>query len=87
MYYTIKNNINMRVLISKATGYIGSHLTEELRNKENELFAIVRNISKANSLIKSGINIIRADISEKDSLDALPNDIDIVIHLAFSLFP
>lgn len=77
----------MRVLISKATGYIGSHLTEELRNKENELFAIVRNISKANSLIKSGINIIRADISEKDSLDALPNDIDIVIHLAFSLFP
>lgn len=77
----------MKVLITGATGYVGKHLTEELSNKNYDLYALVRKKSNTTDLQKRGINLITAEISKKDEIERIPRDFDIVIHLAFSLFP
>lgn len=77
----------MKILITGATGYVGRHLIEELSNKNDDLYALVRKTSNTSELLKRGVNLITAEISKKDEIDRIPKDFDIVVHLAFSLFP
>lgn len=77
----------MKVLITGATGYVGKHLIEELSNKNYNLYALVRKTSNTKDLQNKGVNLITAEISKKREIERIPRDFDIVIHLAFSLFP
>lgn len=74
-----------KIIITGATGYIGSNLARKLFNQNNTIYAITRKNSKLNLLddIKDKINIIKYNNSINDLIKIF-NDIkpDIVYHLA-----
>ena len=78
----------MKVLITGAGGFIGSHLTERLVSDGYDVKAFVRYNSKnewgwlESSPIKNDLEIISGDIRDQDSVyDAMQN-CSIVYHLA-----
>lgn len=78
----------MKVLITGAGGFIGSHLTELLIKKGYDVRAFVRYNSKNNwgwlesSPIKNDVEIISGDIRDFDSVSNALKDCDAVFHLA-----
>ncbi len=71
----------MKALITGATGFIGSHLVEELIKRGYEVVCLVRNTSSLKWLDGVKVKLIYGDC-EKGSLDGIPEDIDYVYHLA-----
>ena len=68
----------MRVLVTGATGFVGSHLVDVLLHDGHDVFALVRSIAKADFLEKKGVTLILGSL---DSDFNLP-PVDAVIHLA-----
>lgn len=74
----------MKILVTGATGFVGSHLCELLNKNGHELFCLVRNTQKAHEFDLKG-NIIIGDLhptKELSWINNLPDDLDIVIHTA-----
>lgn len=72
----------MKILITGATGFIGSSLVEKLAALDNEIFCLVRKTSNIKKLNQLGVNIIVGDLTDINSLDIIPEKLDIVFHLA-----
>lgn len=77
----------MRVLITGAAGFIGSHLTELLLHEGHEVVALDDlSTGKAANLAMlegcSGFTFIKADIRERDALRGYFQGVDWVFHLA-----
>ncbi|MCP4121695.1 MAG: NAD-dependent epimerase/dehydratase family protein [Bacteroidetes bacterium] len=82
----------MKILITGAAGFIGSHLTESLLGLGHEVIGIdnfdpfydksikLRNLSSFTD--HSSFLFKESDIMDKEALAELPDDIDMVIHLA-----
>lgn len=69
--------------VTGATGFIGRHLVEVLREDGWTIIAAVRNIKRAKTLLGDDIEFRQADLTESASLrQALPEDVDGVFHLA-----
>ncbi len=77
----------MRVLITGATGYVGHHLISELKKTEYEVYALIRSNKNSEKLIGNNVTPLIGDIKVKESLNKIDKHFDIIIHLAFSLFP
>jgi len=73
----------MRVLISGAAGFIGSHLARRLR-EQHEVFALVRR-TPAKPL--DGIEFIEQDLRFPIDVPRMPSALDAIVHLAAILFP
>ena len=74
----------MKILITGATGFVGSHLNERLRSEGHETFLLVRNEKKAKEFNLEG-NFISGSLSadkELQWLSHLPEDLDSVVHVA-----
>lgn len=71
----------MRVLIV-GCGYVGIPLGVALRAAGHEVFGLRRNPAAAADLNAAGIVPVFADITEPDSLTALPGGVDWVVHCA-----
>lgn len=71
----------MKILVTGATGFVGSHLCELLISSGHEVFALVRNPTKAKEFKVTGIHI-RGDLSDLNWTDQLPADLDAVVHTA-----
>lgn len=65
-----------------ATGFIGGHLTERLIQQGDEVVVLVRDESRASGLEAIGAQIVRGDVTEKDSFVVPMRDVDGVFHLA-----
>jgi len=75
----------MRVLITGATGFIGTHLTKRLVREHHEVTALLRTKSKR-KLLPAKADILEGDMSIfKDEHLVLP-PFDVVIHLAGAIF-
>lgn len=76
-----------KILITGASGLVGSHLLSSLENENVEVYVI----SKSEKQYPASVKVIRLDLSSDWSQDLLPSKMDIIIHLAqsenFRLFP
>ena len=71
----------MRLLITGATGFIGGHLVEFLKNEGHHVECVIRNPKKAGLLDSLAIPYRIADITDKESLNrAVSSDFEAVIN-------
>jgi nucleoside-diphosphate-sugar epimerase len=72
----------MKALVTGATGFIGSHLAEELGRRRYEVTGLVRKTSHLGELEKLGVHLIVGDCRDKPSLEKAVEGMDFVFHLA-----
>ena len=73
----------MNIYITGATGFVGSSLLPQLLDQGHVITCLVRSPEKYNSSpIFSKCNLVKGDITDRDSLKGTMQDIDVVIHLA-----
>ena len=73
----------MRVLVTGATGHIGSALVPELVAAGHEVLALVRSDRSAASARRLGAEVVRGDLTDLEGLQAAAEAVDGVVHLAF----
>jgi dihydroflavonol-4-reductase len=72
----------MKIFITGATGFIGTHLVEHLSETSHDLYCLARETSQIEGLQASGVKIIMGDINDKASLVEGMRGCDWVIHMA-----
>lgn len=72
----------MRVLLTGATGFIGSAVALRLCERGDEVVAYVRNPAKAQSLAAAGCEVVAGELLDSQSFTAAAQDADAVIHAA-----
>ncbi len=82
----------MKIILTGCAGFIGSHLSEKLLSDGNTIIGIdnfddfypraIKEQNLKNQLSSSLFTLLEKDLCNKDTFNALPKDIDIVIHLA-----
>ncbi|MGQ9631173.1 MAG: NAD-dependent epimerase/dehydratase family protein [bacterium] len=71
-----------KVLITGATGYIGSRLSKALLGEGCKVRCFVRDGEKAKPLREMGAEIVEGDIADEHSLQGIADGIDVIYHLA-----
>jgi uncharacterized protein YbjT (DUF2867 family) len=69
------------IFIAGATGFVGGHLVEDLIEKGFKLKCLVRSDKAEGALSSRGVEIVRGDIQEPESLKGALQPEDLVIHL------
>ena len=73
----------MKIFVTGATGFIGSHLVKRLLQSRHELFCLVRKISPAIAeLERQGVTTCLGDVTDKPSILRGMRGCDRVFHLA-----
>ena len=72
----------MKVLVTGATGFIGSHLVEALVQRGAQVRCLVRNISHLGWVKNCPVEFTVGDCQEMESLHQAVQDVDQVFHLA-----
>lgn len=75
----------MKILVSGATGFIGSNLCKELIKKDHNVYgtAYIENTDKISEILEDDkFNLIEINLLKYEEYFKLPNDIDIVFHMA-----
>lgn len=75
------------ILITGATGYIGSMLVKCIQNQnnDNKILAVVRDLQKTFQLLPEGIEFLQTDLCDRRSVEQLLNagsKVDYIIHCA-----
>ncbi len=71
-----------RVLVTGASGFIGSHLAKTLVARGDHVTCLVRNTSKTDRLNSFDVSLLEGDVTRSESLAAAVADQDIVYHVA-----
>lgn len=72
----------MKVFITGASGYIGTHLTRRLSHEGHFVTILVRNVNAAREFAENNVTIINGDIFDKEKLKSGMDGCDWVFHLA-----
>ncbi len=77
----------MNVLLTGANGYIGKRLMIQLIEQGHYLYCCVRDKNRFNppASVRKNITVLEIDLTEIDSLDAIPNEIDAAYYLVHSM--
>jgi nucleoside-diphosphate-sugar epimerase len=73
------------VLVTGATGFIGSHLVKRLLREGAMVHALVRNTKKAKRMLPDVVRIIRGDMTDSSSLHSAVKGQQVIYHLAAAL--
>jgi len=74
--------VNLRCLVTGASGFIGGHLVERLVREGCEVRALVRRTSNVSLLRKLDVELVYGDITVPETLGPAVRDVDVVFHLA-----
>lgn len=72
----------MKVALTGATGFIGSHVLTELQEHGHEVVALVRDNAQADTVASGGATPAVADLSDRPAVVGLLGDVDGAIHTA-----
>src|SRR5690349_22864361 len=72
----------MKILVTGATGKVGSRLTKRLAQGGYRVRALVRDLTRAADLGEAGIELARGDLLETASLSAALQGVEAVVHCA-----
>ena len=72
----------MRVFVTGATGFIGGAVARRLRDRGDDVVALVRDPGKAGSLGAQGVRIVQGDLGDRYVMRSAMEDVDAVIHSA-----
>jgi len=72
----------MKIGVTGATGFIGSHLVETLLNEGHQPVCLIRKTSNLHWLPQTGIQFRMGDLRNPDSLKEFVTGLDGIIHLA-----
>jgi nucleoside-diphosphate-sugar epimerase len=72
----------MKVALTGATGFIGSHILAELQASGHEVSALVRDDAQANAIADRGATPVVADLYDRPALAGLLSSADGAIHTA-----
>jgi nucleoside-diphosphate-sugar epimerase len=72
----------MRVLVTGATGLVGSHVAERLLARGDAVRALVRRSTAATDLRERGVEVRLGDLGEGEGLEAAVDGVDAVVHSA-----
>jgi nucleoside-diphosphate-sugar epimerase len=72
----------MKALVTGATGFIGSHLCEELARRGYEVTCLVKKTSNLKWIEDLNLNIVKGDCTKRESLLDVVDDYDYIFHLA-----
>lgn len=69
------------IFIAGATGFVGGHLVDYLLSKGHSLKCVVRSETKEKSLAAKGVEVVRGDITDPESIEGVLGPDDFVVHL------
>jgi UDP-glucose 4-epimerase len=72
----------MKILVTGATGKVGSRLAKRLVQRGDHVRALVRDPTRAADLREARIELVEGDLLEADSLAAAVRGVDAVVHCA-----
>ena len=72
----------MKILITGATGKVGSRLSKRLAERGDQVRALVRDSQRAAELQEARIELAQGDLLDPDSLAAAARGVDAVVHCA-----
>jgi dihydroflavonol-4-reductase len=78
--------MNRHVLITGASGFVGTHLTERLLLEGWRVRALVRRSSDTRALVRAGIELVVGDLDDVEALRRAAAGVEVVIHLAAVTF-
>lgn len=74
--------VKKTVMITGATGFVGSHLALTLAERGYHVRALVRNKSKAKHLEKAGVELVLGDLVRGTDVEAAAKGTQIIYHIA-----
>src|SRR4051812_31706626 len=78
----LREEPNMRIFLTGASGYIGSAVAERLRAAGHQITGLARSDASAARLRSAGIDAVRGDFSDPSSVAAGARSADGVISMA-----
>ncbi|MEM7707656.1 MAG: NAD(P)-dependent oxidoreductase [Pseudomonadota bacterium] len=72
----------MKVLVTGATGYLGTHLIRHLTGAGYDAVGLVRTSSDAKELVEIGAETVTGDVTCVESMEQASRDVDVIVHAA-----
>lgn len=72
----------MRIVVTGATGFIGRRLVRQLRDRGEDVVAVVRDPTRAMDLHGVGVELVEGDVTRPDSMRPAFEGADALMHLA-----
>lgn len=72
----------MKILLTGASGFLGTHTARELLKRGHHVTALVRSTSKVDLLKKMNLNFVEGSLPQEKSLEKALEGVDVVVHVA-----